>query len=92
MPLSRTVAASLGLLAAMASDAWAQGVAFVPTVSSFPNGVTLQATPVVSADRRYVRLGMNPVFSALEGFNTYSVPAAVTGGGLRCVGVPMNTG
>ncbi len=31
-------------------------VAFAPTVSSFPNGVTLNATPVVSADRRYVRM------------------------------------
>ena len=48
----------------------------------FPNGVTLQVTPVVSADRRYVRMTLSPNFNALEGFDTIQVPAAVGGGGL----------
>jgi len=57
-------------------------VAFVPNVASFPNGVTLGVTPVVSADRRYVRMTINPQFTGLEGFDAVSVPAAVSGGGL----------
>ena len=65
---------------ASASAATAQ-VAFAPQVSSFPNGVTLGVTPVVSADRRYVRMTLNPQFTGLQGFDTYSVPAAVSGGG-----------
>src|SRR5262249_21713662 len=40
----------------------------------------LTATPVVSADRRYVRLTLNPIFNALEGFDTFSIPGAVSGG------------
>lgn len=59
----------------------AQAVGFMPGVSSFPNGVTLPVTPVVSDDRRYVRLTLAPQFNALEGFDSYSVPAAVSGGG-----------
>ena len=36
-------------------------VAFFPQVTQFPNGVTLFVTPVVSADRRYVRMTLSPV-------------------------------
>jgi len=57
-------------------------VAFFPQVTSFPNGVNLSVTPVVSADRRYVRMTLSPVFTVIEGFNTISVPAAVGGSGL----------
>jgi type II secretory pathway component GspD/PulD (secretin) len=57
-------------------------VAFFPSVQSFPNGVTLMVTPVVSADRRYVRMTLSPFFTAIEGFDTISVPAAVGGSGL----------
>ena len=57
-------------------------VAFLPTVASFPNGVQLLVTPVVSADRRYVRMTLSPVFTAIEGFDTIQVPAAVGGSGL----------
>jgi hypothetical protein len=58
----------------------AQGVAFFPNVASFPNGAILSTTPVVSADRRYVRLGMAPQFTEIEAFNTFQIPAAVSGG------------
>ncbi len=57
-------------------------VAFIPQPTAFPNGVTLQVTPVVSADRRYVRMTLSPNFTAIEGFNTIQVPAAVGGSGL----------
>lgn len=91
----RFVAVTAVGLAAFAPTASAQ-VAFAPQVSSFPNGVSLSATPVVSADRRYVRLTVNPQFTALEGFDTYSVPAAVSGGpggpgAFRSMGIPGGT-
>ena len=57
-------------------------VAFVPTPAPLPNGVILTVTPVVSADRRYVRLTISPIFNAIVGFTTINVPAAVGGSGL----------
>ncbi len=57
-------------------------VAFVPTPAPLPNGVTLTVTPVVSADRRYVRLTISPLFNTIAGFTTINVPAAVGGSGL----------
>lgn len=58
-------------------------VAFAPTIGTIPDGVTLSVTPVVSADRRYVRLtNLNPTFIAFDRFDTFTVPAAVSGGGL----------
>jgi type II secretory pathway component GspD/PulD (secretin)/uncharacterized protein YigA (DUF484 family) len=57
-------------------------VAFVPTPSPLPNGVMLNVTPVVSADRRYVRMSLSPTFNTIEGFTTIQVPAAVGGSGL----------
>jgi type II secretory pathway component GspD/PulD (secretin) len=57
-------------------------VAFFPQVTQFPSGVTLFVTPVVSADRRYVRMTLSPFFLALDGFDTIQVPAAVGGAGL----------
>lgn len=73
--------AILGLAVAAPVPSVRGQVAFQPTVSSFPDGVTLGVTPVVSADRRYVRMGINPVFTGLQGFDSYSVPAAVGGFG-----------
>jgi hypothetical protein len=70
----------LGLGLGMSIPAKAQ-VAFAPQIDSFPSGVSLGVTPVVSADRRYVRMTINPQFTALEGFTEFSVPAAVSGGG-----------
>ena len=56
-------------------------VAFQPTIGSLLDGAALSVTPVVSADRRYVRLGVTPYFNAVEGFSTVVVPGAVSGGG-----------
>jgi type II secretory pathway component GspD/PulD (secretin) len=57
-------------------------VAFLPIPAPFNNGVLLSVTPVVSADRRYVRMTLAPTFTALESFFTVAVPAAVGGSGL----------
>src|SRR4051812_4727114 len=78
-PRRIVLTAALGLVSMVAPSARAQ-VAFQPVVGAFPNGVTMSTTPVVSADRRYVRIGVNPQFSALEGLDAFSVPAAVSGG------------
>jgi hypothetical protein len=58
-----------------------QAVGFAPVPAPLPSGVILDVTPAVSADRRYVRLGVNASFNDILGFTTYSVPAAVGGGG-----------
>src|SRR4051812_47670431 len=81
LPMIRTFLASFGILAMLAPSATAQAVAFQPGVASFPNGVSMSVAPVVSADRRYVRLGVTPYFTGLQGFDTFPVPAAVGGGG-----------
>ena len=70
----------------LAPSASAQAVAFQPGVASFPNGVSMSVAPVVSADRRYVRLGVSPYFTGLQGFDTFPVPAAVGGGGFGGLG------
>jgi type II secretory pathway component GspD/PulD (secretin) len=57
-------------------------VAFFPTPGQIPDGVVLTVTPVVSADRRYVRLSLAPNFTGFVEFQTFPVPAAVGGGGL----------
>lgn len=54
-------------------------VAFQPTISSIPDGVTLFVTPVVSADRRYVRMTLSPNFITFVQFDTFVIPAAVSG-------------
>ena len=57
-------------------------VAFFPTVAQIPDGVILSVIPVVTADRRYVRLSIAPQFLAFDHFDTFVIPAAVGGGGL----------
>ncbi len=78
------IVALLGLLAAFGPEfnlsARGQAIAFEPQVSPFFSGPFIGVTPVVSADRRYVRLSINASFNTLNGFTTYSVPAAVSGG------------
>ncbi|WP_246196174.1 type II secretory pathway, component PulD [Aquisphaera giovannonii] len=57
-------------------------VAFLPQPQALLNGVFLSVTPVVSADRRYVRMTLSPNFQTVDGFTTIQVPAAVGGAGL----------
>ena len=71
------VLAGLTLASTAGGDrsARAQGIGVVP------DGVYLDATPAVTADRRYVRIGVNTSFNGFGGFQSFSVPAAVGGGG-----------
>lgn len=85
-------AAAMGLV--VAGGAWfndaARGqsaVAYTPQVSGILNGAAMQVTPVVSADRRYVRVSVNAYFNTVNGFSTYSAPlGAVSGGGSGSIG------
>jgi hypothetical protein len=79
-----TVAAAFGLITlgiqGLAPYARGQAIAYQPVVGFVPTGSTLTVTPVVSADRRYVRLSVNPFFNTLNGFSTFGIPGAVSGG------------
>ncbi len=55
-------------------------VAYTPNVSAINSGVQLQVTPVVSADRRYVRMTLTPTFNTVNGFSTYSSQTGAVGG------------
>ena len=57
-------------------------IAFNPTPAPLNDGVTLSVTPVVSADRRYVRLSLAPNFQTINGLQSFPVAGAVGGGGL----------
>jgi hypothetical protein len=73
------------LLTAPAPEARGQGaIGFQPVVTPFADGVFLNATPVVSADRRYVRIGgINASFQALRGVQPFTFTAGgVAGGGI----------
>ena len=59
----------------------AGAVAFTPQISQLPDGVSLNVTPVVSADRRYVRLSLAPQFTAVTDLQTVTFPGAAVGGG-----------
>ncbi len=45
-----------------------------------PSGVTLTVTPVVSADRRYVRMTLTPFFNAEQRLQTFTFPGGAVGG------------
>lgn len=47
---------------------------FNPTQQPFPLGVTLQVTPVVSADRRFVRMNLSPQMTNLASTNVPLIP------------------
>jgi type II secretory pathway component GspD/PulD (secretin) len=50
-------------------------------ISQVPEGVQLMVTPVVSHDRRYVRLSINPTFITFRQFESFSLPGGAVGGG-----------
>ncbi len=76
-----TVAVSVGVGVCLAGPrgAEAQAIAFAPTVATIPDGVSLNAIPVVSADRRYVRLSVNPSFQVVNSIQSFPIPFAVSG-------------
>jgi type II secretory pathway component GspD/PulD (secretin) len=56
-------------------------VAFQPVINQVPDGVQLTVTPVVSHDRRYVRLSINPTFITFRRFESFNIPGGAVGGG-----------
>ena len=52
--------------------AGAGAVGYQPIITVIPDGVTLAALAVVSGDRRYVRLSLNPSFTTLTDVLTFS--------------------
>jgi hypothetical protein len=79
---------ALLMLAAPAPEARGQAIGFQPNVQPFGDGVFLNATPVVTGDRRYVRFGgINANFTALQGVQPFTFNAgAVSGGGVGGIG------
>jgi hypothetical protein len=77
------VVAALALI--VAPGAWFQSgargqIAFTPNVSAILNGSALTAAPVVSPDRRYVRMTLTPTFNTVNGFTTYTAQVGAVGG------------
>jgi hypothetical protein len=68
------------LVGGVQSSARAQ-IAYIPEVGFVPTGATMTVTPVVSADRRYVRLSVNAFFNNLNFFSTFSFPGGAVSGG-----------
>lgn len=66
-------------------------IAFSPNIQSLPVGITLNVTPVVTADRRYVRLSLNPTFISDPSFQNFTVAGGVGGGGLGGQGAAIAT-
>jgi hypothetical protein len=70
----------LGLVILLAPEARGQAVAFFPIPAVVNDGASLNVTPVATGDRRYVRLSLNATFTGVQGFSTFPVPGAVSGG------------
>jgi len=67
-------------------------VAFTPQIGQLNDGVQLAVTPVVSSDRRYVRLSLAPSFNTVNGLQTLTFPAGAVGGsGLGGSGTGINS-
>lgn len=56
-------------------------VGFQPVITVVPEGVQMTVQAVVSADRRYVRLSVFPLFTTITDVFTFSFISGVTGGG-----------
>jgi len=91
----RTIGFALGLFVLIGGwpRADAQAIAYNPVIGFIPTGQTLTVTPVVSADRRYVRMTLNPFFNALNSISTFNFAGgAVGGGGVTGGGVGLGGG
>ncbi len=51
-------------------------VGYQPVIITLPTGTTMAATGVVSADRRYVRIGVAPTFSTIPQVTTFTFAGA----------------
>lgn len=85
--LGRSAAVGGLVLLLWGADVRGQGaIGFAAIPGAAFDGAALNVVPVVSADRRYVRLGVRPLFSTIDGFDTFPVPGAVAGGGTGGLG------
>lgn len=55
-------------------------VGFQPIIQTIPDGATFTARAVISPDRRYVRIGVNPVFSNITDVFTFTFFGGIGGG------------
>jgi hypothetical protein len=95
MRVARSSVASSALLAGLLmapGRVEAQAIGFQPGVGTIPDGVSLNATPVVSADRRYVRISLGANFSTINGFTNFPVAGGVAGGGIGPGGGGLGAG
>lgn len=58
-----------------------RNVGFRPVITTLPEGTNFQATAVISADRRYVRITATPLFSLIGDVTTFNFATGDTGGG-----------
>ncbi|HEY2156797.1 MAG TPA: hypothetical protein VGH33_14295 [Isosphaeraceae bacterium] len=81
----RMTALAAGLLTILAlgpDQARGQGaIAFQPVPAPIFDSANLGVTSAVSADRRYVRLGVNAGFQTVNGFTTLNIPVGLVSGG-----------
>jgi len=63
----------------VASYTVGEGGVTVPQIAQVANGVDLRVRPVISADRRYVTLEVEPNFSTVDGFTEVSIPTLIPG-------------
>ncbi len=75
---SRLLAAQ-GLL----NSQFRSAVGFRPVVTPLPEGTTMTASAVISADRRYVRVTPTPLFSGVTDVFTFNFATGDTGGGTQ---------
>jgi hypothetical protein len=65
-----------------------RGVGTMPIITTLPAGTNFNATAVISADRRYVRVTPMPLFSGIGEVSTFSFnsDSGGQGGGLGGIG------
>ena len=52
---------------------WDQRIRYIPVISWLPQGTSFQASGLISADRRSVRISGNPVFSRIDRVDLYPI-------------------
>lgn len=53
-------------------------VGYQPVITTIPSGAFLSATSVISADRRYVRISLSPIFRDIRHVQTFNFISGVT--------------
>jgi hypothetical protein len=54
-------------------------VGYQPQITTLPEGASMMATAVISADRRYVRVSPSPMFSGIGQVNTFNTTSGANG-------------